>query len=423
MRRSPRALAAAAALGCALAGMTACGGDGGRILSEARQGSGPDPCPPTPGVTRDAISLGLLASGSPTPGDPSALFRAGVDARLGEANATGGILGRRLTYRIEDDEGMPTLNAVAGRRLARAEGSLGVLRFSSASAGSAALLAADKVPVVDGQVSDPAAASRPDATVFSYARPLLAQPASSGLGEFLYDRGARRVAVISVQLSGGTQAMGSAAEQSVRAAHLRVSRSIQIPPGPVDGMDLAAQLRDADADSLIAFVPAHTFYEITAAVRSAGLGLTAVVGNPTTYDRSQLARVGDDAGGVYTFVDYLPFEVNAPAHRRFLAAIAAYAPQASTFADGTALIGWISADLLLRGISAAGACPTRASVLTGLRRQTRYDAGGLLPKAIDLSHGISAITPCYEFVRVNPDGTGFAPVDPAPRCGRLLPAV
>jgi ABC-type branched-subunit amino acid transport system substrate-binding protein len=421
MRRSLRALAAATAVGATIVGMAACGGDGTRLLSQAREG-GPDPCPPTPGVTRNAINLGMVYSGSPYPGDSSMQFRAGVDARLGEANAAGGINGRALTYRVEDDEGTPTRGAVAGRHLAQDDHALGVLRYSSATAGSTELLAAAGVPVVDGQVSDPAALARTGSTVFSYARPMLAQPASSGWGEFFRDRGARHVAIVAVQLSSGTQAMARAADQSVRAARLGVAGDIEIPPGPLDAHAFVGQLLDTGADSLIAFVPARTFYEIAAATRDAGLGLTAVVGNPSTYERSELARAGDDARGIYTFVDYTPFEINPAAHRRFLTAMAAFAPQASALPDGTALIGWISADLLLRGITAAGACPTRAGVLYGLRHQTRYDAGGLLPAPIDLSKGLAALPPCYTYLRVSSDGAAFAPVDPTPRCGHVLPA-
>jgi ABC-type branched-subunit amino acid transport system substrate-binding protein len=421
MRKSLRSLVAAgAAVACTVIGLQACGGGGGTdVLSQVRRG-GPEPCPPAEGIGRTSISLGMLYSASQYDGDPSARFRAGVDARLGEANAKGGINGRRLTYRVEDDEASPELNAVAGRSLALGGHALGILQFSETSSGSASLLAAAGVPVVDGQITDPAVGSRPN--VFSYARPMVAQPATTGWGEFLHDRGARHVATVSLQLSAGTQAMARAAEQSVRAAGLRVAGSLQVPTGPFDGQRFVQQVLEANADSLIAFVPAPAFYQIVAAARNAGLGLAAIVGNPTTYDSGQAAAVGDKASGVYAFLDYTPFEINAAAHRRFLAAMAAHAPQAATLPDGNALVGWISADLMLRGIAAAGVCPTRAAVLAGLRGQTRYDADGLLPAPINLSRGVTAVAPCYDYVRVNPEGTRFTPVTDKPQCGRVLPA-
>ncbi|CAJ64185.1 MULTISPECIES: ABC transporter substrate-binding protein [Frankia] len=423
MRRSLRSsVAAIAAVASMVVGVTACGGGGGNggdILSQARNG-GSDPCAPTPGVDRDTVGLGLLYSGSPYDGDPSALFRAGVDARLGEQNAKGGIYGRRLSYRIEDDEAVPALNAVGGRALAQRDKALGILQFSVAAAGSAKQLESTGVPVVDGQITDPSLAPR--SNVFSYSRPAVQEPTSSGWGEFLANRGAHRAVTVSLELSSATRSTADAARRSVLAAGLKVSDNLQVPSGPFDADRFVDEVRDSGADSLIAFVPAPNFYQIVAAVQDADLGLKAILGNPTSYDRSQLARVGDSAAGAYAFLDYTPFELNTPAHRRFLAAMAAYAPQAAALPDGTALIGWISADLLLRGITTAGVCPTRAGVLAGLRRQTRFDADGLLPAAINLSRGVANIAPCYDYVQVTQDGRKFVPVPGKPRCGRILRA-
>ncbi|MCL9762193.1 ABC transporter substrate-binding protein [Frankia sp. AiPa1] len=397
----------------------ASGTNTGGLLHQVEQG-GPNPCQPTKGVDRDSINLGMVYSESAFGGDPGAQFRAGVDARLGEQNAHGGISGRTLSYQVEDDHGLTTLNATAGRTLAGPDGALGVVQFSSASGGSAPVLDAAGVPLVDGQVSDPDAASH--SNVFSYSRPMGMQPTSSGWGDFLYSRGARRVATVAVQLSAGTQAMADAAQRSARAAGMRVAATLLVPPGELDADSFTEQIRSANADSILAFVPAPMFYEIAIAVRNAGLGLTAVLGNQSAYSQAELAAAGTKAAGVYTFVDYTPFEVNSPAHQRFRAALGAYAPQAATVVDGNALIGWISADLLLNGIGAAGRCPTRATVLAALRHLTRYDAGGLLLSPIDPSKGLGAATACYDYLRVNKDGTTFAPVNTTPRCGRVVPA-
>ncbi|MCM3884282.1 ABC transporter substrate-binding protein [Frankia sp. R82] len=440
MRRHRRSRAAATALfTCVLLAATGCGthntdgtprsggGDtttaGSSLLDQVAHG-GPNPCPTTPGVDRDTIRLGMVYSGPPSNGpgalggDPSALFRAGVDARLGEQNARGGINGRRLTYQLEDDHGVPTRNAVAGRTLTGPGDALGIVQFSSASAGGAPALAAAGVPVVDGQVSDPGAASRPN--VFSYSRPMGLTPASSGWGDFLYSRGARRVATVAVQLSDGTQAMAGAAQASARAAGMRVAAALLVPPGSLDADQFIEQIRAADADSVLAFVPAPTFYAIVTAARNASLGLTAILGDQTTYSQGELAAAGAKAANVYSFVDYAPFELATPAHRRVRTALATYAPQAATLTEGNALIGWISADLMLAGVSAAGRCPTRAALLAALHHLDRYDAGGLLLTPINPSKGLAAATACYDYLRVNKDGATFTPVNTTPRCGRTV---
>lgn len=424
MRRRLRSLlAAGAAAACTVTGFVACGdgADQGKgDLFDIVQSGGQQLCASTPGVSRTGINLGLLYSASADLRDPGSGFRAGVDARLGAANATGGIQGRRFTYDLADDEASTTLNAVGGRNLARDHDTLGILQFSAASAGSAAMLTTEQVPVIDGQVTDPGVGTHNN--VFSYARPLVSQPATSSVGDFLDGRGARRVAIVSLQLSTGTQTMARIAEQSVRAAGLRVAASLQVPAGPLDRQGFANQLIRAKADSLLAYVPAPTFYQLIQGVRDARLGLSAIIGNPTTYDPGQLATLGGAAAGVYAFLDYRPLETGTAAHRLFLSAMAAHAPQSASMPTGPALIGWISTDLLLRGITAAGPCPTRASVLDSLRHLDRYDADGLLPAPIDLSHGVAAVRPCYNFVQVTPNGAGFAPIDTNPQCGTVLPA-
>nr|WP_268904199.1 ABC transporter substrate-binding protein [Candidatus Frankia alpina] len=237
--------------------------------------------------------------------------------------------------------------------------------------------------------------------VFGYSRPLSQLPVSSGWGEFIAAKGGKRAVTISVELSAATTTLAGISAQSLRAAGVDVVTNLQVPAGAFDAARFAQQLRAAGADSLIAFVPAQTYYQIVVGARAAGVNLTVALGNLATYDRSALDSVGAAAAGAYSFLDYAPFELNTAAHRRFLAAMAAYSPQAASVPDGSTLIGWITTDLLLEGIKAAGLCPTWASVLTGLRAQTHYDAGGLLPAPIDLSKGMGNIAPCYDYVQVN----------------------
>ena len=45
--------------------------------------------------------------------------------------------------------------------------------------------------------------------------------------------------------------------------------------------------------------------------------------------------------------------------------------------------GWLSADLMISGLQLAGANPTRTSFIDGLRTDTSYTGGGLLPNPVD----------------------------------------
>ena len=120
------------------------------------------------------------------------------------------------------------------------------------------------------------------------------------------------------------------------------------------------------------------------------------------------------------FVGYTPFERPVPAHKRFLDAIAQYAPQQQPAAQEIALTGWIDTDLFLRGLQAAGPCPTRESYITNLRAVTNYDADGLLAAAVNLRTIQSEPTVCYWFLKISQDGKSFVPVGTRALCGSEL---
>ncbi|SNQ47814.1 Branched-chain amino acid ABC transporter substrate-binding protein [Frankia canadensis] len=406
-----RALVAAAALGWTAATLAACG-----TSPSTADVAGSRRCAATASVTDTAINLGLLYSGSGVGADPSIQFRAGVDARLDEQNAQGGINGRHVAYDLQNDESRPEMNLVVGRRLAEEKQVLSILQFSVAPTGAADLLDKAGIATVEGVVPNPVNHSN----VFSYSRPLSQQPPSSNWGEFIAQHGGRRALTVSVEFSEATQALAGFAAQSLRAAGINVVGTLQAPGSGFDTAAFGARIRATGADSIIAFVPASIFYQMVAGARAAGVNLTVALGNIATYDPTALAGVGAAAAGAYSFLDYAPFEIDSPAHRRFQTAMNLYSPQAAGHPQGVSLIGWISADLLLRGLEAAGPCPTRQTVLDGLRSVQNYNADGLLPAPISLRSGIGAIAPCYDYVQVNQAGTGFDVVRPAPQCGRIL---
>ena len=101
-------------------------------------------------------------------------------------------------------------------------------------------------------------------------------------------------------------------------------------------------------------------------------------------------------------------------------AIAKYAPQLQPAANEIALIGWLDTDLLLRGLQAAGPCPTRQSFITDLRAVHDFNGGGLLTSPVDLTTSFGRLTTCYSFVKVSDQGTRFVPVGNGPLCGHAL---
>ncbi|CAO5252508.1 Amino acid/amide ABC transporter substrate-binding protein, HAAT family [Frankia sp. AgKG'84/4] len=376
------------------------------------EGSAAAPVCAEPGVSVDAVRLGLLY---PDTGNSASLFlpfRAGVDARLGVANAAGGVHGRQVRYAWRDDTSSPTGNDAAARTLVRDDRVFGVLESSSVASGSAAYLHAVGAPVVGPALE---AVWTHNDNMFSYSNLVSDGPSVTVWGDFVAERGGHRAVIAQSGFSATSVAMADKLEASLRAAGIPVVGRVDAT-GPIDVAGIGRRVLDSTADVLVGTVTGAAFGQVVVGARVARANLKVIL-SPVSYDQRLLRLFGPALAGLYTFVDYQPFEVNTAAHQRFLAAMRTYAPQISPPAQQSALAGWISTDLFLHGLAAAGPCPSRAAVIRLLRATKGYDADGLLPAPIDFSSAAGKVNRCYTFLQVNADAKGFDLIRPAPRCG------
>jgi hypothetical protein len=131
------------------------------------------------------------------------------------------------------------------------------------------------------------------------------------------------------------------------------------------------------------------------------------------YDRGILDNNRSAYQGVYFLLQQTPFEVTAldpgvyPGIDAFNAAMHRYAP--GTTLSGTALAGWVSADLFTQGLRAIGNDVTRTALVRSINRLTAYTAAGAYPP-VDWTVAHRAVTDldCSAFVRAR--GLGFVPV-------------
>lgn len=85
--------------------------------------------------------------------------------------------------------------------------------------------------------------------------------------------------------------------------------------------------------------------------------------------------------------------------------MATYAPQLQPARSDIALDAWINTDMFLRGLQAAGPGPTRAGYIKALRAVQNFDAGGLLPRPVNLSTSFGKASTCFVVVRIAPPET------------------
>lgn len=123
---------------------------------------------------------------------------------------------------------------------------------------------------------------------------------------------------------------------------------------------------------------------------------------------------------------YAPVETDTEATQAWSAALKKYAKSASGIPSFSQAVGWISADLLLHGLEKAGCTASQEELMTALRADRTWTAGGLFPKPADFadkgSYSVGGPGDCT-FVSLL-EGEKFVP-DPAgaPACGEQIPGV
>jgi branched-chain amino acid transport system substrate-binding protein len=102
-----------------------------------------------------------------------------------------------------------------------------------------------------------------------------------------------------------------------------------------------------------------------------------------------------------------------------LDAMTRYAPQIQPPTQSSVMVGWLAADMFIRGIQGAGDCLTRERFIHNLRAVSDYNGGGLLAQPVDFARTATELSTCYQFLQISADGRRFIP-ESGLRCGRLL---
>jgi len=124
---------------------------------------------------------------------------------------------------------------------------------------------------------------------------------------------------------------------------------------------------------------------------------------------------------VFFVIDFAPFELELPAHTTFEDAMAKYEPDSTPARQQLSMNGWLAADLAIRGLQEAGACPKREAFIKNLRKVKGYDADGLLLTPVNEAKTFGTLSTCLNYVQVSTDGTQFELVDGAvPLCGEVV---
>ncbi|MDT3444095.1 MULTISPECIES: ABC transporter substrate-binding protein [unclassified Pseudofrankia] len=411
-KRLSKAVALAVSAGGLAASLTACGNGGA-------SGAGGACSATVPGITPTGVKAGMVWTDSGPGAATMRSFRAGVDARLHVANEKdGGVYGRKITYAWRDDQGDPALNVPMVQELLDQEKIFGLIYAPGGGRDSAKFLQERNIPVT-GIASDPVWLGMNNMFSWFY----LGDGSSTTWGKYIHDQGGTRAALFSTAQTAGNGDFASQITASLKANNVKVVKTFLT--GQITSYrTLAEQIKANNIDALSGVLLPDAAAKLLPELAKLGVtlgGSLKVAVMPLGYDNSNLTQFGRSIAGVTIFTATQPFELNTPGQQAFVRAMSDYAPEIQPPTQDLAVDGWISADLFIRGLEAAGKCPTRESFITGLRAVKDYDGAGLTPDtSIDLSTNLHETSTCYYAIKINKDGTAFEPTSSTATCGDVI---
>ena len=361
-------------------------------------------CASTPGVTPTQVKVGALWSQTGPDASYLAPFGPAVQARIKVQNQQGGVNGRQIVVANADDGSNPGQSLASAQGLVESNGVFAVINGSPTTANMWPYLVKNAIPEFDILAEDPSFATAKN--LFSAGGAW--DPNTGGsltsavIAKFLQQSSVKTMAMLAEPTpasEGFAHAVdASAAKDGVKVVY----ENDAIGFASFDATSVAIRLKQVKPDAVLFPIGLAPSISIVRAMQQQNF--TPKVALLTTgYDPASLSA---GLAGTYTTDQYVPYlgpvsGLPAPA-QQFRNAMAQYYPKVDLGLAGPG--GWAAASEFLYALQLAGKCPTQAGIISAMRSQAAYNAGGLEPAAVQYTPGI---TPdgnplsCEYFVKIN----------------------
>ena len=340
--------------------------------------AGPAGAQDATGVTKDSIKLGILGSLT----GPAAVWGAGNLAgavlAFEEANASGGINGRKLEWVSEDDETSPP-KAIAAYKKLTAQDQVFAVFGPAASAISAAMVPIIKASNVPTFISVPSTPAVTEPMVKNLFRtgPLNDRMQGLAVADYVMEKLAgKRIALIRQSDEYGKRGADSFVERMKQKNANPVSHEIF---GPAD-TDFTAQLlkiRETNPEVLVVYGYPSPSAIITRQAKQLGLN-TKIVGSNATSSRKYPQIVGEAAAGTQNVITVasLP-ESDEPKMKAFRERFEKRYPDLvkQDRPDLGDVLGYGGALTLIEGLKKAGPDLTREKLIAALELLKNFETG------------------------------------------------
>jgi branched-chain amino acid transport system substrate-binding protein len=334
-----------------------------------------------PGVTDKEIKIGILGSLT----GPFAIFGtgnlAGATIAFEEANAAGGVNGRRIEWISLDDESSPPKAIAAYKRLVDQEQVFAIFGPASSAVGQALVptLKASTTPTFVSVFSTPAVTEPPIPILFRTG-PMNDRQQGAAMADYVVDHlGAKKIALVSQSDEYGKRGAESVVSQlGVRKIPLVSNEVFNI-----SDTDFTAQLSrtiQADPDVLIVYGYPNPSAIITRQAKQLGLK-AKIMGANSAGSRKYPQIVGEAAAGTQNIVTLKVLPESDPAAVKFRKTFEERFPDLARQGrpDLGDLLGYGGAQVFVEGLKRAGAQPTQAGFVKALESLKDFQTDLTLP--------------------------------------------
>jgi branched-chain amino acid transport system substrate-binding protein len=335
-----------------------------------------------PGVTDKAIKIGVLGSLT----GPAAIFGtgnlAGGTIAFEEANAAGGVNGRKIEWVSLDDESSPPKAIAAFKRLTEQEKVFAVFGPAASAVGQALIptFKASKTPVFISVFSTPAVTEPPIRNVFRTG-PMNDRQQGIAIADYVIDHlKAKKISLIRQSDEYGKQG-GDSVGKRLKERQLSLANEEVFN---LTDTDFTAQLTrtiQAAPDVLIIYGYPNPSAIITRQARQLGLK-ARIMGANSAGSRKYPEIVGEAAAGTHNIVtlEVLP-EGDAPAAVKFRTAFEKRFPDLARQGrpDLGDVLAYGGALAFIDALKRTGATPTQEGLIKALEGLKSFESGLTLP--------------------------------------------
>jgi branched-chain amino acid transport system substrate-binding protein len=379
MRRTGTAIAVAAAVVTLAAACSSSGSSSGSAASTAGSSSAPS-------GSGAAIKVGVLTSitGSSASGFTPGTEQ-GVKARLGLANAAGGVNGHKITYVMADDASSPAGAATATRKLIEQDHVAAILDVSSWFFGAYQIAVQAGIPVFGVSFDGGPEWTNPqNKNLFPVQGSQNFALVSSAYATIAKTLGVTKAGALGYSSSPSSMLSVNAYVAAAQHAGIAKGYVNGIAFGSTDVGPVVLGIKSSGTDGFYTPTIPNTAFAVLVGLAQAGVNMKMVL-LATGYGGDLLgAKAAVQAGnGAYFSSITAPVETGNAAAKQMQAALTTYAGASSGNIPGFAETqGWLVSDALVAALGKAGTNPTSSSIISGFRNAT-WNAGGLYARAIN----------------------------------------